>query len=480
LILLDALGDVVIFNIVPASDRENQVIATVKTGSGAKTVTTSPDGAFLYVVENAGDQIVVFPLDVPTAISVVKRPDASVGPLVLAPIDTLEAGENPQMVVFDPTGSGTFYVPNAGDFSIDKFDEAPEPQGPGVLAGRISAECSGEGVGLIGIEIDVFSTVTGDMLVSTTTDEFGYYTTGLDPGDYTVSVVTPLGFTIASEESLVTVIPEESTTVDFILGCQANPPAPRKTAFWKHQLGVALRGYGFSDIDGPTMCGYLDQIVMHFNANRMNPVVVYEPPPSGECDDKLQVAKDLFNLKGKLTEFDKARSQFMALLFNVASGKLNLWDPISVDNVKVSKAVTFIDILLQDGDESNDMMARKIARDINHGVLIGAGLVPASLPDIQYAPSNFKWDLAQNYPNPFNPTTTIRYEVKDAVHVQLKIYDVAGRLVRTLVDETRKPDRYKIVWNGVNDRGGNVATGVYFYRLEAGSFVSTKKMVLLK
>ena len=480
LILLDALGDVLVFDVVPNSESENQVIATVKTGSGAKGVTVSPDGALLFLVENEGDQILVVPLNVPTSVSVMEAPDAAIGPVELTPIATLTAGENPQMVAFDPTGNGLFYVPNAGDFTISVFDKAPEPQGPGVLAGRITAECTGSGVGLIAIEVDIFSNATGDMLVSMLTDEFGYYAAEVQKGDHTVSVVTPLGFTIASEESLVTITPEETTTVDFVLVCEANPPAPRKTAFWKHQLGIALLGHGHYDVDGPTLCGYLDQIVTHFNNHRMNPVVVYNPPPSGECDDKLQIAKDLFNLKGNLTEFDKARSQFMALLFNVASGKLNLWEIISVDNVKVSKAITYIDILLQDGDESNDQFARKLARDINHGILIGPGIVPEDLPDIQYAPENLEWDLAQNYPNPFNPVTTIRYEIKEATHVKLNVYDVAGRLVRTLVDETRKPDRYKAVWNGTNARGQNVATGVYFYRLEAGSFVSTKKMVLLK
>jgi hypothetical protein len=60
------------------------------------------------------------------------------------------------------------------------------------------------------------------------------------------------------------------------------------------------------------------------------------------------------------------------------------------------------------------------------------------------------------------------------------VYDVAGRLVATLVDGVHKPDRYKVVWTGLNNTGQEVATGVYFYRLEAGSFVKTRKLVLLK
>ena len=77
-------------------------------------------------------------------------------------------------------------------------------------------------------------------------------------------------------------------------------------------------------------------------------------------------------------------------------------------------------------------------------------------------------------------STTIAFSIKDAKHVQLRIYDVRGALVKTLVDERRKPNNYKERWNGKNNRGQSVASGVYFYRLEAGDFTATKKMVLLR
>ncbi|HEU4930300.1 MAG TPA: FlgD immunoglobulin-like domain containing protein, partial [Candidatus Krumholzibacteria bacterium] len=88
--------------------------------------------------------------------------------------------------------------------------------------------------------------------------------------------------------------------------------------------------------------------------------------------------------------------------------------------------------------------------------------------------------LSQNHPNPFNPTTTIGYSIAKDNEVSLTIYDVAGRTVRTLVKERQKADVYKVVWDGSNDAGTRVASGVYFYKLVAGSFVQTKKMVLLK
>ena len=95
-------------------------------------------------------------------------------------------------------------------------------------------------------------------------------------------------------------------------------------------------------------------------------------------------------------------------------------------------------------------------------------------------PATYKNGLAQNYPNPFNPQTTLAYSLKDASGVSLVIYDVAGRRVRELVNEQRKPGVYKVVWDGRDGNGTQVASGVYFYKLVAGSFVDTKKMIMLK
>jgi hypothetical protein len=89
--------------------------------------------------------------------------------------------------------------------------------------------------------------------------------------------------------------------------------------------------------------------------------------------------------------------------------------------------------------------------------------------------------LNDNYPNPFNPTTTIRYGIRERAHVSLKVYNVAGQLLRTLVDEVKPPAaEYRVKWNGDNDAGQPVASGVYFYKFVTKNFTQTKKMVLLK
>jgi hypothetical protein len=89
--------------------------------------------------------------------------------------------------------------------------------------------------------------------------------------------------------------------------------------------------------------------------------------------------------------------------------------------------------------------------------------------------------VAQNVPNPFNPITTITYDVATPGNVRIAIYDVAGRLVRTLVDESAPAGRFDAVWDGRDNRGAAVHSGVYFYRMTAPGYQSpTKKMLLLK
>ena len=88
--------------------------------------------------------------------------------------------------------------------------------------------------------------------------------------------------------------------------------------------------------------------------------------------------------------------------------------------------------------------------------------------------------LSDNYPNPFNPVTVIEYSIAKDAHVNLSIYNVKGLLVCTLVDEFQKANHYKLMWNGKNNRGSNVASGVYFLRMNTALYTMTKKLVILR
>ena len=88
--------------------------------------------------------------------------------------------------------------------------------------------------------------------------------------------------------------------------------------------------------------------------------------------------------------------------------------------------------------------------------------------------------LSQNMPNPFNPVTSIAFSIKDAGYVELRVFDVSGRLVRVLVDASLEPRQYEAVWDGTDQRGKPAASGVYFYQLEAPGWSETKKMTLAR
>lgn len=117
---------------------------------------------------------------------------------------------------------------------------------------------------------------------------------------------------------------------------------------------------------------------------------------------------------------------------------------------------------------------------ISHGFWGTDLIVPTGVGDTPSKPHVF--ELKQNYPNPFNPLTTIPYSIGEGktVRVRIGIYDVSGRLVTVLVDASKSPGDYVTVWQGFDRHGSQVSSGVYFYRLEAGTYVQTKKLVILK
>ncbi|MCB0260113.1 MAG: T9SS type A sorting domain-containing protein, partial [Calditrichaeota bacterium] len=91
-----------------------------------------------------------------------------------------------------------------------------------------------------------------------------------------------------------------------------------------------------------------------------------------------------------------------------------------------------------------------------------------------------EYSLDQNYPNPFNPTTTVRFALPEASNVTLKIYNILGQEVYTLARGNLEAGFHTFQWNATDQYGSRVASGIYIYRLQAGHFVQTKKMLLVK
>jgi len=134
---------------------------------------------------------------------------------------------------------------------------------------------------------------------------------------------------------------------------------------------------------------------------------------------------------------------------------------------------TYTDNTVTD-DETYDYRIADVDYDGNkeyHSLQL-MGISPVSIP-ITYV-------LHQNYPNPFNPITTLSYDLPEDALVNITIYDMMGRQIRTLINNQQTAGYRSVQWNGTNDNGSPVSAGLYLYTIQAGDFRQTKKMVLLK
>ncbi|MFQ5583268.1 MAG: FlgD immunoglobulin-like domain containing protein, partial [Calditrichia bacterium] len=85
-----------------------------------------------------------------------------------------------------------------------------------------------------------------------------------------------------------------------------------------------------------------------------------------------------------------------------------------------------------------------------------------------------------NYPNPFNPTTTIKYGIPETGNVSVVVYNTLGQKVRTLVSGNQEAGYYEVIWDGTNNIGQNVGSGIFFYRVESNGQAAVRKMILMK
>ncbi len=185
------------------------------------------------------------------------------------------------------------------------------------------------------------------------------------------------------------------------------------------------------------------------------------------------VPMDPNTMKGTITETITSNRNVLYDLMNSTA-----FDTITIDGdyriytccgpfvVPVGSSV-IVDYAIVAGTSLADLQANADA------AIVYGQYVSGELTSFTAAPADFV--LKQNYPNPFNPTTKIRYQIPKLSFVTLKVFDVLGREVAALVNEEKPAGRYEVEFNATS-----LSSGVYFYQLQAGSFVETKKMVLLR
>lgn len=151
------------------------------------------------------------------------------------------------------------------------------------------------------------------------------------------------------------------------------------------------------------------------------------------------------------------------------------WIPIARDSNNVNLRKAYWNYMLIKNDHSlglhNPFFAVQVLlTSVQYAV--GVQNISTEIPN--------KYELSQNYPNPFNPATKINFSITKNENVSIKVYDMMGREVITLVNQKMGPGRYSTDWQGINGTGVKVASGVYFYRMITPSYTEIKKMVLVK
>ena len=120
-----------------------------------------------------------------------------------------------------------------------------------------------------------------------------------------------------------------------------------------------------------------------------------------------------------------------------------------------------------------------LSPQINRVVLSGIKVIPNLISVGSNGNQLDEYELLQNYPNPFNPSTEIGYTITNKSHVKLKVYDILGNKIATLVNEIQNAGKYRESFNS-NIKGKKLVSGVYFYRLQTDKFIETKKMLVIK
>jgi len=341
--------------------------------------------------------------------------------------------------------------------------------------GHVLANCPSPNTGLYGVTVDAYQVGTGDLVGSAVTDGSGSYAIpNLCWGSgYTLTDVTPLDYS-----NLANDLPANgcSSPVDFALQCRPATGTVQSMGFWKHEVGVATGGNGHGQLSPTTLCSYLDLIAVHFNDNAINPVIVYQPPASGQCADKLQVARVHLDLQGNAAMIARARQQLMSLLLNVAAGDISQTKVISADGATVSQAITYCDNVI-DSPTGNYERAKSIADDVNNGVTVPAGWIPLTTAQIAYR-RGMEGVSFRMLPDASGGTREFQFMTGARGPVSLRLFDVSGRLVAELYRGTMEAGPHSVSWDGRAASGAAIARGLYFARLQTQRESPTIKVAL--
>lgn len=213
--------------------------------------------------------------------------------------------------------------------------------------------------------------------------------------------------------------------------------------------------------------------------------VVYSQPRSGDWTVPTEFGEFVFTVNVGGTHVTKLAVTYSDWTcgFVTVSGTITLWanwsisfNQFTIGYSDPNDEMTINGTFNQAGDEASGTWTHVL-----HGTTC-SGDWEATFTDVaelgDQITAGFK--IAQNYPNPFNSATTISYDLSKYTHTELTIFNILGQKIRTLVNCKQPAGSYQIQWDGQDNEGRDVASGIYLYRFKAGTFVQIRKMILIK
>jgi hypothetical protein len=350
------------------------------------------------------------------------------------------------------------------------------------VSGTVSSDCDDP---MNGVTVDL-DHPNGDML-TTSTDPTGYYEFTEVPqsaGTAVVSIVIPLGYaaiTPALGQALITL--DQVQVVDFDLACLDPQGEARSMGYWKHQANVYLKNKGNAQETQADMeTNYPAEVFNHFHENELNSIAVegvtyVDSAGVVPVDLDLATLHATLSVKGNAGMEAKAKQQYLALLLNLASGKLLTSSIVSDDGATASQAVQQVAAYINDMDSSNDEIAKDICDTINNAQLVAAGVINVGLYDhIAYSRSVRPEFWVS--PNPGrHGRHMFGFTLPSRATVNIVVYNLAGRRVAAPFAGMMEAGSHRVPWNGRSEQGARLGSGIYFAKMVTPMGTRTLKLL---
>jgi len=351
---------------------------------------------------------------------------------------------------------------------------------------------SNEDYKIPGASISLLDTI-GNVIENVLTSDEGYYEfTGIENDYYLIDLNVPLGHNAITDPIVFIKTRGLRHEVNFQLEQTASDAECFSFWWWKRQFFYKNLGGCYEQVVEITEDGinqYGQAIYDHFYSRgddyaiQIDSVTHIGDPARPITFEEMS---ELFLLPEINDCHYQVKRSIRTVMLNFASGRMSQLKVVSEDGATASQALTYLTNLYLTGDQQNIVIANINLQWLHYGRMIPAGIIPLSTPNVMYKIDNEiasnsdnlipeEYTLMQNFPNPFNPITEIGFGLPVSSDVVLEVFNISGQRVETIVAGYLEAGQYSFKWDG-----SKAASGIYLYRLKAGEYELTKKMILLK